>query len=555
LRPAAGGGAGAGGAAAGAPVRTGSQTENSVGADLDPAAVLLGDAVDGRQAEAGAAALALGREEGVEDPRQHRGGDADAGVPHAQADEPAGLCLGRAAEVVGVGRPRLGREHQLPALGHGVARVDRQIDQDLLDHPDVGLGVGQPRLRLHLQGDVLAERPPQEPGDPVHDLPDRHPPGLEHLPAAEDEELPGQARGQLGRVPHRAEQLGDLRRQARVLQGQGNVALDDREHVVEVVGHAAGQQPDRLHLLGLAQLLLEALLLGDVPDDRDEVGLAGDFRHLAEIEALVDFPGLVPEDDPLAMHDLARLQPVDDLHAVLRPVPDPDLEGAPADQLLPGPAEVAAVGRVDVDHPALGERGDRDRVRHRPEGLEEALLRLPQRHLRRPLLRDVPDPGDDDLPVAELNPVGGDPADHQLAGPPALDRLHVPHLALAPQRREEGLAVRRIRPDPELVPAPADELAPVVAEQPAVGLVDLGHLPLRIFRNRLGVGRGMEGLVEVQALVRRPCPRQPGWSGWGVGPLLRVHHGSGGWEEHPLEAVTNPESTIHPDAPRAKLVS
>jgi hypothetical protein len=37
-----------------------------------------------------------------------------------------------------------------------------------------------------------------------------------------------------------------------VAQQELGVALDGREHVVEVVGHAAGQLTHDLHLLGLA---------------------------------------------------------------------------------------------------------------------------------------------------------------------------------------------------------------------------------------------------------------------------------------------------------------
>ena len=41
---------------------------------------------------------------------------------------------------------------------------------------------------------------------------------------------------------------------------------DHREHVVEVMGDAAGQLPDRFHLLRLDQLFFGETLLGNVPD-------------------------------------------------------------------------------------------------------------------------------------------------------------------------------------------------------------------------------------------------------------------------------------------------
>ena len=54
-------------------------------------------------------------------------------------------------------------------------------------------------------------------------------------------------------------------------------AQDDGEEVVEVVGHPAGEPPDALQLLGLLELLPEAVPLGDVPvvddDPRDARGV------------------------------------------------------------------------------------------------------------------------------------------------------------------------------------------------------------------------------------------------------------------------------------------
>ena len=50
------------------------------------------------------------------------------------------------------------------------------------------------------------------------------------------------------------------------------VAADDGEQVVEVVGHAAGQAADGLHLLRLAELLLQLAALGDIDSDAAQVG-------------------------------------------------------------------------------------------------------------------------------------------------------------------------------------------------------------------------------------------------------------------------------------------
>ena len=55
---------------------------------------------------------------------------------------------------------------------------------------------------------------------------------------------------------------------------QLGVADDRRQEVVEVVGDPAGELPDRLHLLRLPKLVLQALPLGDVAQVRQKVEAA-----------------------------------------------------------------------------------------------------------------------------------------------------------------------------------------------------------------------------------------------------------------------------------------
>ncbi len=64
-----------------------------------------------------------------------------------------------------------------------------------------------------------------------------------------------------------------------LLKCQFRMAKNYPQHVVEVVGHTAGQPTHRFHLLGLQQLALQYLLflfsllaLANVLDDRDKIG-------------------------------------------------------------------------------------------------------------------------------------------------------------------------------------------------------------------------------------------------------------------------------------------
>jgi len=90
--------------------------------------------------------------------------------------------------------------------------------------------------------------------------------GLEHASAAEHQQLLGQGGG-----PFRGEMdaLGRLLQFALLLQPRdqhAGVPLDDREHVVEIMRHARREMAERIHLLRLPQLGLQALLLGDILD-------------------------------------------------------------------------------------------------------------------------------------------------------------------------------------------------------------------------------------------------------------------------------------------------
>ena len=94
---------------------------------------------------------------------------------------------------------------------------------------------------------------------------------------------------------------------AAVLEGEPRVAGDGGEEIVEVVGDAARQQPERLEALRLAELLLECLALADVDDE----ALLGDrlARCVSHHRHVVEHPddAAVRADHPvLAAHDVLR---------------------------------------------------------------------------------------------------------------------------------------------------------------------------------------------------------------------------------------------------------
>ena len=138
---------------------------------------------------------------------------------------------------------------------HGVAGVDRQVHDDLLELAGVGAHAAEVLAQRDRQPHVLADEAAEHLLHLLDDVVEVADAGLDHLLAAEGEELAGERRGAL-------RGLADLVEPAVVLcagpSSRGRelaVAEDHAQEVVEVVGDAAGELPDRLHLLGLAELL------------------------------------------------------------------------------------------------------------------------------------------------------------------------------------------------------------------------------------------------------------------------------------------------------------
>ena len=164
-----------------------------------------------------------------------------------------------ASAAVGVSQPllQLNKIGLMVDVGHGLAGVEDEMQQDLHELGAIRHHERRHGARIDHQVDGPADEPPQrrhllgDDGVEVDDL------RLEHLEPGEGEELVGQVR----RLGGRGQDLlgGLVRGRARpsLVQQLRAVAADRREQVVEVVRDATGEPPGRLELLGLAQLLLE----------------------------------------------------------------------------------------------------------------------------------------------------------------------------------------------------------------------------------------------------------------------------------------------------------
>ena len=160
-----------------------------------------------------------------------------------------------------------GFDRQPPAIRHGVACVDREVQHDIFELTGISIGLPEPACQHRLHLDRLAQRPTQELGH-VRD----HVVRLESLRrqgllAREGEKALRQGRGPVGSLHRARDELADIR------VALGEPALnkvqstdDDCQHVVEVVCDAAGELAHGLHLLHLSDLVLgpETLLDGIV---------------------------------------------------------------------------------------------------------------------------------------------------------------------------------------------------------------------------------------------------------------------------------------------------
>ena len=167
----------------------------------------------------------------------------------------------------GIGHPR-DLDLQDAATGHGIARVDGQVHEHLLQLARIRLDDRGPLPSASHQADVLADEPPQHHGHRRHNGVEVHRSLFHDLAARERQNLRGQLRRAGAGPPDLARGLDPL--VALQLADQDvRVAVHRREQVVEVVGHAAGKVPHRLESSRFGKPALQQPALGHI-DRQDQ---------------------------------------------------------------------------------------------------------------------------------------------------------------------------------------------------------------------------------------------------------------------------------------------
>ena len=206
------------------------------------------------QAEPGALADLLGGEERLEDAPELVLRNSDAGI----LDRHRNIAVRRFRLRRGAGQLRhaANRDRQPAFAIHGVARIDRHVDQRGLEL--AGIGVDQAGAARHT-GDDLDPRAGQGPDDfaqRLHVFADVEQFGLQRLPAREGQQLSGQFGGAVDGIRNRLDiaqppLLGQLRPPQHI-----DGSPDHGEEIVEVMGDAAGELSERFEALPVLQRLL-----------------------------------------------------------------------------------------------------------------------------------------------------------------------------------------------------------------------------------------------------------------------------------------------------------
>src|SRR6266513_574961 len=183
-----------------------------------------------------------------------------------------------------------GFDRKLAASRHRIARVHRQIENDLGNLAWVCLDMRAFFLVMEMadHGNIFADETKQRAFEICDDGIDFHDNGFAWLSAAESKELLSQS----GRAPCGSADFGDVIGKSpfdlALLEQQIAVTENGGEKIIEIMRDAAGQLPECFHFLRTAELVLELFARSDIHERTDKtLGRAvgrpqnqGAFEHI-----------------------------------------------------------------------------------------------------------------------------------------------------------------------------------------------------------------------------------------------------------------------------------
>src|ERR1700722_19611463 len=235
--------------------------------DMQEAAVLTNDAVNGSKAQARAFADILGGKKRFKDTIQCAGVHSRPGIGNSEHGIASGLGMRLSRELLLVEHNFPGFNEELAALGHGIASVNAQVHDDLFDLGWVGTNHRQVRGQIRFDFNIAAEDFFQEAesfGDVLIEI---YVARLENLAAGEGQQLTGQGGRANGLMPNFIEVAVEASVGVGFVHAEFGPAEDGTNHVVKVVSDPASQLADGFKFLGLANLLFQGQAFGNLLDD------------------------------------------------------------------------------------------------------------------------------------------------------------------------------------------------------------------------------------------------------------------------------------------------
>ncbi len=255
--------------------------------DIDGTVDLAHDTVHERQPQAGADAHVLGGEERVEDALDRCGRHADARVRDRQRDVVDGVQVPRRDGARRSNARDLERHGQRTALQHGLHRVHGQVHQHLVDLRGISKNCGGAGMEAPFQAHVIGQAGFDEIQHLANDVLDMHQHALADPAAAERQDSVHERSPAFSGGEHAVDVPMESRALGNAAQCHLAVAKDRTEDVVEIVRDSACERADGLELLGVAQLVFEALhfalrglAIRDVADHAIEHGALARVRRL-----------------------------------------------------------------------------------------------------------------------------------------------------------------------------------------------------------------------------------------------------------------------------------
>ena len=266
----------------------------------------------------------------------------------------------------------------MAAFGHGVARVEDQVHQRQLELVFVRERVPDVVRDAPVDLDQAAERVLEQALERLDEARRRDRGGLELLPPGEGEQALDQLGALFGRAAGHGDELLLFGVERHALFDESESAEHRGEQIVEIVGDAAGELADRVHLLRLGELAFELALIGHVEQrardlDRLTRAVAQHHRLFEQMTpaAIGVLPAIFAREAVGAADAIARR---DDALAILRVKPLGPQAGSRLDLVEVEAGQRLEIAAHEVRHARA--RLDRLQVKHERQRAEHQRLAL-----------------------------------------------------------------------------------------------------------------------------------------------------------------------------------